>query len=164
MSAVGVPMEGRGARTDEYVAAMRALWEDEKPAFAGEHVSFEGVDAYPRPVQSRLPVVVGGHSAAAHRRAVRIGEGWYGFALDRAATAQQIGSLQQTAQETGRDFESLEINVSPTERLDAEVVRDYSDMGVDRLVLITRQDLTLDELESRVRKNAPAEIGAEPAA
>ena len=43
MRAIGVPMEGRGARADEYVAAMRALWDDEKPAFTGEHVSFEGL-------------------------------------------------------------------------------------------------------------------------
>jgi hypothetical protein len=44
------------------------------------------------------------------------------------------------------------------------VVRDFSDMGVDRLVLISRQDLTLADLESRVRKNAPDQIGAERAA
>ena len=162
MRAVGVPMEGRGARSDEYVAAMRALWQDEKPAFAGEHVSFRGVDAYPRPVQDRIPVIVGGHSEAAHRRAVRIGDGWYGFALDRATTAVQVASLRQAAEAAGRDFESLELTVSPAERLDADVVRDFSDMGVDRLVLISRQDLTLDELESRVRRNAPAEVGAEP--
>ena len=163
MRAVGVPMEGRGARSDEYVAAMRALWEDENPAFEGEHVSFGGVDGYPRPVQDRIPVIVGGHSEAAHRRAVRIGDGWYGFALDRATTADQIKSLRTAARDAGRDFDSLEVTVSPAERLDADVVRDFSEMGVDRLVLISRQDLTLDELESRVRRNAPEQIGATPA-
>ena len=163
MSAIGVPMQGRGARSDEYLAAMRALWEQENPAFEGEHVSFEGVDAYPRPVQRPLPVIVGGHSAAAHRRAVRLGAGWYGFALDRATTAEQIESLKQAADEEGRDFVSLEITVSPAERLDAQAVRDYTEMGVDRLVLLSRQDLTLDELETRVRRNAPSEIGAQPA-
>jgi probable F420-dependent oxidoreductase len=163
MRAIGVPMEGRGALADEYVAAMRALWEDEKPAFEGEHVRFDGIDAYPRPVQRPLPVVVGGHSAAAHRRAVRIGDGWYGFALDRATTAQQLTSLRQAAEEAGRDFKSLEITVSPAERLDPDVVGEFSAMGVDRLVLISRQDLTLADLEARVRKNAPTQIGAEPA-
>ena len=108
-------------------------------------------------------MIVGGHSEAAHRRAVRIGDGWYGFALDRATTAEQIKSLRQAAEKAGRDFDSLEINVSPAERLDADVVRDFSDMGVDRLVLISRQDLMLDDLEARVRKNAPDQIGAEPA-
>jgi alkanesulfonate monooxygenase SsuD/methylene tetrahydromethanopterin reductase-like flavin-dependent oxidoreductase (luciferase family) len=45
MRAVGVPMEGRGARADDYLAAMRALWEQEAPAYEGRHVRFEGVDA-----------------------------------------------------------------------------------------------------------------------
>src|ERR687891_2822135 len=60
MRAIGVPMEGRGARADEYLAAMRSLWEEETPSFHGKHVDFEGVDAHPRPVQRPLPVVVGG--------------------------------------------------------------------------------------------------------
>jgi probable F420-dependent oxidoreductase len=161
MSAIGVPMEGRGARADEYLAAMRALWEDVSPAFTGEHVSFAGVDAHPRPLQNPVPVVVGGHSAAAHRRAVRLGSGWYGFALDRAQTAEQVASLRRVAEEAGRDFAELEINISPAERLDPAVVRDYADLGVHRLVVVTRQDLTLDEYEHRVRQNAPAELGAD---
>ena len=62
LRALGVPMAGRGARADEYLAAMRSLWEDEAPAYSGRYVEFEGVDAHPRPVQRPLPVVVGGHS------------------------------------------------------------------------------------------------------
>ena len=57
MRAVGVPMEGRGTRSDEYLAAMRSLWEDDTPAFRGRFVDFEGVDAHPRPMQRPLPVV-----------------------------------------------------------------------------------------------------------
>src|SRR5918998_5513304 len=71
LTAIGVPMAGRGDRADEYLAAMRSLWEDDAPAFDGAHVRFESVDAHPRPAQRPLPVVVGGHSAAAHRRAAR---------------------------------------------------------------------------------------------
>ncbi len=71
MSAVGVPMKGRGRRVEEHLAAMRALWEAEAPVHSGEHVAFAGVDAHPRPVQRPLPVVIGGHSPAAHRRAAR---------------------------------------------------------------------------------------------
>jgi probable F420-dependent oxidoreductase len=159
MRAIGVPMEGRGARADEYLAAMRALWQDEQPAFHGKYVDFEGVDAYPRPVQSPIPVIVGGQTRVAHRRAVRFGDGWYGFAMDRPTTAEQIASLRREAEEAGRDLSELEINVSPAERLDTEAVSEYGALGVDRLVLISRQDLTLDEFESRVRRNAPAELG-----
>ena len=162
MSAIGVPMEGRGARADEYLAAMRALWEDEAPAFRGRHVEFEGVDAHPRPLQRPLPVVVGGHSAAAHRRAVQHGNGWYGFFLDREATAKQIDSLRHEADAAGRTLDDFPITVSPGERLAPEVVRDYADLGVDRLVLVPRQGLSLADLDAFVRKNAPERVGAEP--
>lgn len=162
MSAVGVPMEGRGARADEYLQAMRALWEEDAPAFSGRYVEFEGVDAHPRPLQCPLPVVVGGHSAAAHRRAVVYGEGWYGFMLDRAAAAQQIQSLTNEAQAAGRDVTDLTITVSPAERLDPDTVRDYGKLGVDRLVLVPRQELSLADLEAYVRARAPERVGAEP--
>jgi probable F420-dependent oxidoreductase len=162
MSAVGVPMEGRGARADEYLAAMRALWEKEAPAFRGRHVAFEGVDAHPRPVQRPLPVVVGGHSAVAHRRAVQHADGWYGFFLDREATAKQIDSLRHEAQAAARELDDFSITVSPGEWLNPGVVRDYADLGVDRLVLVPRQGLSLADLDAFVRKNAPESVGAEP--
>jgi probable F420-dependent oxidoreductase len=162
MSAVGVPMEGRGARADEYLAAMRALWEKEAPAFRGRHVEFEGVDAHPRPVQRPLPVVVGGHSAVAHRRAVQHADGWYGFFLDREATAKQVDSLRREAEAAARELDDFSITVSPGERLNEGVVGDYADLGVDRLVLVPRQGLSLADLDAFVRKNAPESVGAEP--
>jgi alkanesulfonate monooxygenase SsuD/methylene tetrahydromethanopterin reductase-like flavin-dependent oxidoreductase (luciferase family) len=141
---------------------MRELWEADAPTFRGRHVDFGDIDAHPRPLQRPLPVVIGGHSAAAHRRAARHGDGWYGFMLDRAAVAQQIESLTNEAQAAGRDVTDLTITVSPAERLDPEVVRGYADLGVDRLVLVPRQDLSLAELDVRLRRNAPEQVGAEP--
>jgi probable F420-dependent oxidoreductase len=162
MRAIGVPLDGRGARADEYLLAMRSLWQDTAPAFEGRHVAFSGVDAHPRPVQRPIPVVVGGHSPAAHRRAVRHGDGWYGFMLDRATVAEQVASLRREAEAVDRDLGNFTITVSPAERLDPEVVRGYADLGVDRLVLVPRQDLSLAELDVRLRRNAPEQVGAEP--
>jgi probable F420-dependent oxidoreductase len=162
MRAIGVPLDGRGARADEYLQAMRSLWQDTAPAFEGRHVAFSGVDAHPRPVQRPIPVVVGGHSPAAHRRAVRHGDGWYGFMLDCAAVAEQVASLRREAEAADRDLGDFTITVSPAERLDPEVVRGYADLGVDRLVLVPRQDLSLGELDVRLRRNAPEQVGAEP--
>jgi probable F420-dependent oxidoreductase len=68
--AVGANFTERGAVTDEYLDAMRALWYDEHPEFRGRFAGFGGVDAYPRPVQRPIPLVVGGYSAPAYRRAV----------------------------------------------------------------------------------------------
>src|SRR5258707_7725860 len=67
--AVGANFAERGAVTDEYLDALRALWYDEHPEFRGRFAGFGGVDAYPRPVQRPIPLIVGGHSAPAYRRA-----------------------------------------------------------------------------------------------
>lgn len=53
MAAVGVPFSERGRRTDEYLAAMRALWTQPAPSYQGRHVAFDGIDAHPRPVRGR---------------------------------------------------------------------------------------------------------------
>src|SRR3954447_23877583 len=67
--AIGVPLEDRGTRTDEYLAAMKALWAMEQPAFHGRYVDFGGVQAFPPPAQQPYPhIVVGGSSPGAYRR------------------------------------------------------------------------------------------------
>jgi probable F420-dependent oxidoreductase len=162
MTAIGVPMAGRGARADEYLAAMRSLWDDDRPAFDGDHVRFEGVDAHPRPVQRPLPVVVGGHTRAAHRRAARHADGWYGFLVGLRAMAEQRDSLMQATERAGRD-RRLHISISPSRPLDEDVVRAYADLGVDRLIVIPPPGLALDELLRFVEDNAPERVGATPA-
>lgn len=159
MTAVGVPMERRGARADEYLAAMRALWEEERPSFEGEFVSFAGINAHPRPAQTPLPVVIGGHTAAAHRRAARSGQGWYGFMLDLERTAQQVAGLRRALSRVGRDPAELELTVSPSVRVDAEAREAFGELGVDRLVLVPRFGAGLEDVERFVRRNAPGNQG-----
>ena len=154
LRALGVPMAGRGARADEYLAAMRSLWEDEAPSFSGSHVQFDGLDAHPRPLQSPLPVVIGGHSPAAHRRAARHGDGWYGFLLGLRAMAEQRESLRRAVEEAGRE-RPLHIAVSPARPLDEAVVDAYAELGVERLIVVPRPGLSLDELLAFVERNAP---------
>jgi probable F420-dependent oxidoreductase len=164
MRAIGVPMEGRGSRADEYLAAMRSLWEHEAPEHHGRHLEFEAVDAHPRPLQRPLPVIVGGNSRAAHRRAARRGHGWYGWLLDREATAAQLASLRREAEAAGRQLEELSVTVSPAERLDPDVVRDYAELGVHRLAVVPPRrfsaspDYPLPDLEAFVRANAPQRL------
>lgn len=75
---LGVPYAERGARADEYLAAIIALWTQDEPAFEGRFVSFRDLGFAPRPVQRpHLPVWIGGDSDAALRRAVRFGSGWF---------------------------------------------------------------------------------------
>src|SRR4029453_7712360 len=93
MRSVGVSFPERGRIADDYLAAMRAVWTQPKPAYRGPYVSFEGVQAMPRPVQSPVPIVVGGRTAPAFRRAVMQAHGWYGFGLDVAGTEQFVAAL-----------------------------------------------------------------------
>ena len=137
--ALGVPFARRGERTDESIDALRALWNDEKPAFSGDFVAFAGIDAHPRPVQrGGVPIVVGGASAGALRRAVARGNGWYGFAMDPATADRAIRGLEEARKQVERPaaLGRLEITVTPPPGLDADGVRRYAELGVDRLALL----------------------------
>jgi probable F420-dependent oxidoreductase len=138
--AIGVPLEDRGKRTDEYVAAMRSIWHDEHPAFEGQFTSFAGVQAHPHPVQQpHPPVIIGGHSPSAFRRAVETANGWYGYNLDVERTATMVAGLRQAQAQYGRPAElgPLEISVSPPSMsVDLKAVEQYAELGVQRLVLL----------------------------
>jgi probable F420-dependent oxidoreductase len=133
-AAVGVPMERRGQRTDEYLGAMRALWESDAPSFDGEFVSFDGVDTQPRPVQSPLPIVMGGHSSPAYRRTAAFAQGWYGFRRSPEQAAGDIESIATACEKAGRDVGEIDISVTPDRRLDSEVIEQYEAVGVHRLL------------------------------
>ena len=104
--ALGIPWERRGARTDEYVAAMRTLWSGEMTSFDGEFVSFSNVASNPTPTNGTIPIVVGGHSRAAAERAGRLGDGFF---PGKGDIAELSDIVRQTAADHGRDPEAIEI-------------------------------------------------------
>ncbi len=141
LTAFGVSLMDRGARTDEYVAAMQALWSEPTPNVSGRFISFSDVVERPLPVQRpHPPIVVGGHSAQALRRAARIGAGWYGWDLDIAETKRALCALDEALKQETRsaDLGELEITITPSGVLDVETARRYADLGVHRLVLVPR--------------------------
>lgn len=99
---LGVPREKRGQMTDEYLAAIRALWTEESPSFSGEFVSFDDVVFEPRPDPGAIPIWVGGNSPAAIRRAARFGDGWVPWQItpaDLPAALDQLFSHPEFAGE-----------------------------------------------------------------
>jgi probable F420-dependent oxidoreductase len=137
--AIGAPFDHKGARAEEYLASMIALWSMEKPEFSGRWVKFKGVNAMPRPVQKPHPeIVFGGHTPEAYSRAARLARGWYGFALDLDGTKKCIEGLRAACAKTGRKFEDLEISVTPRPPVDADTAKRFADLGVSRLILLTR--------------------------
>jgi probable F420-dependent oxidoreductase len=133
--ALGVPFARRGARTAEYVAAMRTLWRDDVATFRGEFAAFDAIRVNPRPVRDRrIPVVVGGNSDAALRRAAAWGDGWYGFNVEGIdAVRDRVGLLHELCREAGRDPSELRVAVALSQPADRE---ELAAAGVDELVLV----------------------------
>ncbi|MEJ3652668.1 LLM class F420-dependent oxidoreductase [Actinomycetes bacterium KLBMP 9759] len=163
LRAIGVPLDERGKRTDEFVAAMRALWTADGPvAFTGTTVAFEGVAARPRPVQRPVPLVVGGESGAAHRRTARDADGWYGFRLSPETVAEQVAGLRAAATRIGRE-RPIHISATPDRKLDTGTVAEYAAAGAQRLIVAPPPSMAPDRLLRFVEANAPAALDAKRA-
>jgi probable F420-dependent oxidoreductase len=136
-AALGIPFARRGARTDEYLQAMRTLWREDVASFAGEFVSFAGVRVYPKPSRARqVPVVIGGNSDAALARVARVGEGWYGFNLkDVDAVRERLSLLGELCRGAGRDIGELHIAVALEDPRPRDVAA-LTELGVGELVLV----------------------------
>jgi probable F420-dependent oxidoreductase len=155
LRALGASLADRGARTDEYLSAMRALWDEPTPRFEGRFVSFSDVIERPRPLQQpHPPIVIGGHSPAAYRRAIESGNGWYGWELDLDQTDQALTGLREAASRHERpaDLGELEITITPPGTPDLDTTRRYGELGVHRLAVqpATAQGEAMDELISEV--------------
>lgn len=174
--ALGVPFKDRGPRTDDYLAAMHFIWSgsdylapihaigsDSAPvSHQGRFVQFAGVRAYPRPVQQPgPPIVVGGRSPGAYRRAVEQGAGWYGFALSLDRTAEAIASLRAAGKRWPRPafLGDLEISVTPRGPVTLDDAKRYAALGVHRLILRPPSDADAASVERFVYEVGETIIG-----
>ncbi|MFT7601624.1 MAG: putative F420-dependent oxidoreductase [Acidimicrobiales bacterium] len=128
--AIGVPFADRGARTDEYVAVMRELWTSESPTFHGEFVNFDNTHCKPQPAQGSVPIIVGGDTKPAARRAGRLGDGYFPA---RGAPQEMLDLARTTAEEHGRDPDAIEITTSIPDDLDE--IPALAARGVSRLLV-----------------------------
>ena len=148
--AMGSPFAERGAFTDEAIAVMRSLWTEDEPNFEGKYHRFAGMKFSPKPLQKpSIPVVIGGVSRAAIRRAARFGDGWQPLGLSPEALGQGIALLRTEAQARGRDASTIPVSiamslgVSTSRRYalgkdPAEIVQNakaYANLGVQTLVI-----------------------------
>ena len=129
--AVGMPWEKRGSRMEECVDIMRQLWLEPLASYEGQFYRFEETGFEPKPAQGRVPILVGGEAPVALKRAARIGDGWYGMmhTPESASTrVRELAALRESEQ-------PLEITVASNSLPSPELLAEFREAGVDRLVI-----------------------------
>jgi probable F420-dependent oxidoreductase len=135
-TAAGVDFASRAGRAREYVRALRALWTESEPCFRGRYVSFGPLKFEPKPIQKpHPPIIFGGESEAALRRAAVLGDGWYGVGHTPSSAGAQVARLRSLLAEAGRSDAFFEMTVSHGGgELTSEDVTRYAAAGVHRVV------------------------------
>lgn len=149
--ALHMRFEDRGRRADEHIQVLRALWAQDEPFFEGQFYHVRGVRFAPRPVRGTIPILIGGHSAPARRRAGRLGDGWHTAYLPLDQLKFGWEEIRQTAKAAGRDPDALQLTCRiaagppfgmggaakpelPAEQL-REGLRQHRELGASHIVL-----------------------------
>ncbi|MFN8018717.1 MAG: LLM class F420-dependent oxidoreductase [Acidimicrobiales bacterium] len=136
--AVAMPFEQRGKRTDEHLAVMKVLWTEEVSSFDGDLYRLPACSMYPKPVQQpHPPIHIGGESDAALRRVARHGDGWFSFDRLPGDLAEPLARLDGALAAEGRTRAEVVLTVCPYfNPVTPEMVAEYAEAGVDRLVVL----------------------------
>ena len=153
--ALGLDFHARGARTDEAIKAMRALWNDNPSSFHGKHFNFGPVLSFPKPAQKGgVPIHVGGHSPAAARRAGRLGDGFFPALGEIPKLNELFALMREEAAKHGRKADAIELSCMGRASLDT--IKKFQDIGISRVVVappgFDKENLTrgLDQLGNEV--------------
>ena len=146
-AALGIPFAGRGPRTEEAIAAMRALWSQEHASYAGTTTAFRDCFLRPQPPGGVIPVHIGGHSNAAAQRAGRIGDGFFPLGVTGEDLVPLLDVMRRSAAEAGRDPAAIEVTVPCTVTSGEQAlaaVEELAQRGVSRVIVpavMFREDL-----------------------
>lgn len=154
LDALGIDPATRGVRTDEAIEAVRAVWADDEVTFEGRFSRFRRVRSHPKPVQQPIPILVGGHSAGAARRAGRLGDGFFPLGLEGDALAARLAEVAEAARAAGRDPAAVPLTLGGLLGDGAAVaLEDARRLGAERVVLSAR----LDDLDA-LRRDMDAAV------
>ena len=148
--ALGMDFKRRAQDTTEYMAAMKALWGPDPVTFEGETVTIRNAQFNPKPVQSPVPVFVGGESEPALRRVATFATGWYGYGVGPDEVEDHLVRLDAHLEAAGRTRDEIDIYISPNRGgVDRDMVDAYEAAGVAQLILPLFAG-SLDSLDGRI--------------
>jgi probable F420-dependent oxidoreductase len=127
----------RGARMIEHLQVMKTLWTEDISSHQGPHYTLPACRMYPKPVQTpHPPIHVGGDSAAALRRAVEHGQGWYGMNRSPEELPAALSDIRRALDAQGRERTDFTVTFGPPiGRVSREMIDAYANLGVDRLTI-----------------------------
>ncbi len=137
-AAIGVPFGDRGRRLDDHIHAMRALWTQDSSTYHGEFTDFDRAFSYPKPAQGSVPIVIGGHSKAAARRAGRLGDGFFPGRGSNESLVELFDIMRASALEADRDPDSIELTTGGAAAFAPDPIaalRELEELGVSRVVI-----------------------------
>jgi probable F420-dependent oxidoreductase len=140
---VGVPWARRGKRLDEMIEIIRGLCAGGYFAYSGEIFEVPSVKLCPVP-EHRIPIIIGGHSEAALRRAARVGDGWIHAGGDPKALGRMLEQLQVYRKEYGRESEPFELHVFSPDGYTPDGVRRLEDLGITDVLVGFRNSYTTE--------------------
>jgi probable F420-dependent oxidoreductase len=130
-TALGVPFDKRGRQMDDALRLLRRLWTEDTVESGSETYPFASVMVRPRPVQHpHPPILVGGHSPAAIRRAARLGDGWVPVAPDLSELSELLQSLDRALRVEGRSREGFIVDARTPKLPTYEMLRQYEQLGL----------------------------------
>lgn len=134
-NALGVPFEKRGARFDDYVAAMRKVWSGDEVNHQSDFINWQGFKSYPLPTQNPMPVVMGGIKGKIHERIAKFGNGWFAPTADTAELQIHFDKIKAECDKVGRDFSEIEITCMWPGKGGREAIEKFEAAGIHRLVV-----------------------------
>lgn len=173
---LGMPYDHRGARADEQLEVFETLFTDDLPSYDGTYYTFPEVGFSPKPPDRKIPVWVGGSSAAAFHRTARFGDGFHAAFEPIERVAEEWAEIDAACQTIGRNRDEIELSVrlylDPGARMEstkslqgsaeqmADTVGRWSEIGVTHLgldvVAAGGSDGRLDALRAFMADVAPA--------
>jgi probable F420-dependent oxidoreductase len=131
---MGSDFQDRGARMAEYLALMTECWSKPVAAFEGRSVKTEGFSFYPQPLQQpHPPFVLGGNTDPSLKRAVRLGDGWFGIVTSLEEARDLLGRLAEFERQARRE-RKLERSLLLGGNVSVDDVRELAALGVDRII------------------------------